>query len=185
MAKRKAKKLPAFLQSDEPERLLRATTRERDRLVCMVMLYLGLRVSELCKLRVEHIDFRRALVMVREGKGAKDRALPLPKRLAGPLRGHVGARNDGPVFPSRRGGHIKPRAVQLLIKRLAVAAKLRRANDPRAVSPHKFRHAFASRMLERGATLAEVKDALGHSSIATTSIYLHSDPEHLRAHMEI
>ena len=62
--------------------------------------------------------------------------------------------------------------MQVLIKRLAVQAGLRRAREPRAVSPHKFRHAFASRMLERGATLAEVKDALGHSSIATTSIFL-------------
>ena len=185
MAKRKAKKLPQFLQADEPELLLRATIRERDRLICMCMLYLGLRVSEVCKLQVDHIDFRRALVMVREGKGSKDRALPLPKRLGGPLRGFVGVRKSGPVFISRKGGRLKVRAIQLLIKRLAVAAGLRRATEPKAYSPHKLRHAFASRMLERGATLAEVKDALGHSSIATTSIYLHSDPEHLRAHMEI
>lgn len=57
--------------------------------------------------------------------------------------------------------------------------------NARAVGRAKPSSGEASRMLERGATLAEVKDALGHSSIATTSIYLHSNPEHLRAHMEI
>ena len=181
----KPKKLPVFLQSAEPEALLRATTRERDRLMCMAMLYLGLRVSELCKLNVEDIDFGRLLVIIREGKGCKDRCLPLPKRLAGPIRGWIGARQSGPVFPSPYGGRLKPRGVQLLIKRLAIMANLRDATAPKRATPHKLRHAFASRMLERGATLAEVNDALGHSSIATTSIYLHSDPEYLRKHMEV
>src|SRR5262245_30014711 len=155
MAKRKPKKLPTFLQADEPELLIRATTHERDRLICMCMLYLGLRVSEVCKLQVDHLDFNaaRPLVMVREGKGARDRCRAVPTRLVGPLRDWIAVRRDGPVFPSPRGGHIKRRTVQMLVKRLAAKAGLRQAGQPRAVCPHKFRHAFASRMLERGATL--------------------------------
>jgi integrase/recombinase XerD len=185
MAQRKAKKLPKFLQANEPEALLRATTRERDRLLLMTMPYLGLRNSEVCKLQVEDVDFQRKLLSVREGKGCKDRTLPLPARFIGPLRGWIGARMTGYVFPSPRGGRLTSRAVQLLVKRLAARAGLRDAGKVRKYHPHAFRHVFASRMLERGATLVEVKEALGHSSIGTTSIYLHANPDHLRAAMEI
>lgn len=179
------KKLPTFLMDDEPEKLLRATTRERDRLLLMTGLYLGLRVSELVKLQVEHIDFRRRLLMVREGKGAKDRALPIPSRLVGPLRGWIGGRQEGFVFPSPRGGRLTTRAVQKLVKRIAVAAGLKDALKARRVTPHRLRHCFASRMLERGADINAVKEAMGHSSVAVTSIYLHTSPEHLRQSMEI
>lgn len=185
MAARKPKRLPKFLQANEPEAMLRATDRQRDRLLLMTLLYLGLRVAELCHLAVEDIDFTRGLVMVREGKGSKDRCLPLPKRLAGPLRGWIGPRQAGPVFPSPRGGELSTRSVQLLVKRMAIKAELRDAAKPRAVSPHKLRHAFASRMLERGATIEAVREALGHASIATTAVYVHCSPDHLRSMMEV
>lgn len=178
-------KLPAFLHGDEPERLLAATTRERDRLLLMTGLYLGLRVSELVKLEVPHLDFRRRLLFVREGKGGKDRCLPIPKVILGPLRGWVGKRQAGPLFPSPRGGKLTTRAVQLLIKRVAAKAGLRAAKEYRRVTPHKLRHAFATRMLERGADIAAVQAALGHASITTTAVYLHCSPERLREAMEI
>lgn len=168
------RRLPQFLLDTEPEQLLRATTRERDRLLLMVGLYAGLRVSELVKLAVEDLDFGRRLLMVREGKGKKDRSLPIPKKLLGPLRGWVGARQAGPVFESPRGGRLSTRAVQLLMKRLALRAKLPRAKVARAVTPHKLRHSYATRLLESGATIYEVKELLGHSSISTTETYLHS-----------
>lgn len=185
MAKRTPKKLPTFLQASEPEQLLRATTRERDRLLLMVMLYLGLRVSEVCKLQVQHIDFGTKMLFVREGKGSKDRALPIPSRFVGPLRGWIGGRKSGFVFPSPRGGRLSVRAVQLLVKRLATKAGLRDASEPRRATPHKLRHAFASRMIERGADIIAVRDALGHSSVATTQIYTHCSGERLRDSMEI
>jgi len=185
MAKRKPKKLPTFLQASEPEAMLRATTRERDRLLLMTMLYLGLRVSEACKLQVEHVDFGSKLLFVREGKGMRDRALPIPSRFVGPLRGWIGGRTTGYVFPSPRGGKLSVRAVQLLVKRVAARAGLRDAAAPRRVSPHKLRHAFASRMLERGADIIAVRDALGHSSVATTQVYTHCSGDRLRAGMEI
>ena len=179
------RKLPVFLQDSEPEQLLRATTRERDRVLLMALLYLGLRVSEACKLRVEHVDVGRAILFVREGKGAKDRALPIPRRFAGPLRGWIGSRISGYVWPSPGGGKLTSRAVQLLIKRVARRAKLPNADQPRAITPHKLRHAFASRMLERGNDINAVKEALGHSSISTTATYLHTSGERLRRAMEI
>lgn len=179
------RKLPTFLADDEPEAILRAADTERDRILLMCGLYLGLRVSEICKLRVEHLDFRRRLAFIREAKGGKDRVLPIPARFVGPLRGWCGKRREGYVFPSPRGGRLKSRAVQLLIKRLAARAGLRGALEPRRVTPHKLRHAFASRMLERGADINAVKEAMGHGDISTTAVYLHTSPERLRAAMEI
>ncbi len=181
----KRKKLPHFLQGDVPERLLRGTHRLRNRLMLMCALYLGLRCAEVCKLQVGHIDFGRRLLFVREGKGARDRCLPLPKRLHGPLRGWIGTRTEGPVFPSPHGGILTNAAVRWIVKQAAIRAGLPDATAPRRYHLHALRHVFASRMLERGAPLHEVQAALGHGSIATTSIYLHADPERLRASMEV
>jgi integrase/recombinase XerD len=182
----KPKPLPVFLGADEPEAILRATTTRRDRVLLMTALYMGLRVGELCSLQVPRLDFAGAQLWVREGKGQKDRCLPIPRKLLGPLRGWVGTRTEGYVFPSRQGGgRMTERAVQLLVKRLAVKAGLRAATEPRRCTPHKFRHAFASRMLDRGSDIVAVRDALGHASVATTQIYTHVSNERLRAEMEV
>lgn len=180
-----ARKLPEFLTEREVDALLRATRTQRDRLILFLMRFVGLRVSEISKLRVEHIDFAGPTLMVREGKGKKDRALPLPKAVAGPLRGWIAARTEGPVFPSRRGGALKPRALQLLLKRLAVAAQLRAATERRRVTPHKLRHAFCSAKIAAGVDVAVVRDLMGHSSIAVTDVYSHATPERLRKAMEV
>src|SRR5262245_50585922 len=87
--KRRPKKLPYIPTPEELEKLVRATSTQRDRLLLMVMFYMGLRVSEACKLQVGHLDFGRKRLEVREGKGCKDRVLPIPKWLVGPLRGLV------------------------------------------------------------------------------------------------
>ena len=138
MAQRKPKRLPTFLADREPEALLRGTTRQRDRLLGLTMLYAGPRVSELCHLQVEDMDFARGWLFVREGKGRKDRVLPLSRKIAGPLRGWIGARTTGPVFESSHGGELTPRAVQLMVKRWALAAGLMRAKEVRRFTPHKF-----------------------------------------------
>lgn len=179
-----ARKLPNLLQADEPEKLLRATTRERDRLALFLMYLMGLRVSEVCKLEVPHLDFRKAMLAVRSGKGDKDRFIPIPTFLVGPLRGFVGKRRAGYVFESPRGGRLTERAYQKLIKRLAVAAGLPDALAPRRATPHKFRHAFASEFLDRTENIIALRDALGHASVATTQVYTHVNPERLRALME-
>lgn len=174
------RKLPRFLGENEPELLLEAATRPRDRLLVLTLLALGLRVSELTKLEVSDLDFQRKTLFVRSGKGDKDRCLPLPKILLGPLRGWVGKRQSGQVFPSPRGGRLTTRAVQLLLKRLAQKAKLPGWDRPRRVNPHKLRHSFATRTLEAGASIYDVKELLGHESIATTQVYLHSTAARLQ-----
>jgi integrase/recombinase XerD len=183
--KRRAKKLPFIPRQEQLQKILERTATNRDRLLLCTLFYLGLRVSEACKLEVQDLDFERRFLAVREGKGCKDRVLPLPKALVGRLRGWIGGRTSGPVFESRKGGRLSTRRVQCLVRELASAAGLPGVADGRRYTPHKFRHAFASSRLERGADIRAVQELLGHSSIQTTSIYLHTTPERLRHCMEL
>jgi integrase/recombinase XerD len=175
------RRLPTFFRAKEAEALLGAAKSQRDRLIVLVGLYLGLRVSEMTKLRVEDVDLVERLAFVRQGKGDKDRYVPIPAGLVAPLRAWMGARQEGWLFPSRQGGgRLASRTVQLLIKRLAAAAGIAGATLARKCTPHKLRHSYATRLLEAGATIREVQELLGHSSVATTEIYTHVNPGRLR-----
>jgi integrase/recombinase XerD len=149
------------------------------------MAFCGQRNDELCSLEIPDVDLERRCLELRKCKGNKQRTVPIPARLVGPLRGFIGARTSGPVFASRKGGgHLQPRALQKLVKRLAVAAKLPEAARPRKYTVHGLRHTYATRLLRRGADIVEIKELLGHSSIATTQVYLSAEPERLRAAVE-
>jgi integrase/recombinase XerD len=169
-----------FLLAHEVEALLKAAKTRRDQLIMLLMRFAGLRVSEVCKLCVEHIDMEGAAVWVRDGKGGKDRRVPVQPFLKRALRGWVGTRGDGPVFVSAKGGgHLTTRAVQLLIKRLAIQAKLPEARRARKYHPHSFRHFYATDLLDKGATIYQVMELLGHENLNTTQQYLHATPEQL------
>lgn len=172
------RRLPVYLRPQELERLFAEAPNPRDRLILLIGAYAGLRVSEIVKLQVEHVDFEGGMLEVHAGKGDKDRTLPLHQRIAWDLQLYLNGRQTGWVFPSARGqsGHLMPRAVQLMI--LAAAA---RAHIVRHVTPHKLRHTFASNLLFEGADLLEIKDLLGHASVSTTQIYAIARPEKLRA----
>jgi integrase/recombinase XerD len=154
--------------------LIRAAPSRRDRILIGVAYAGGLRVSEL-------VGLSWADVLPREndqvqlsilGKGGKLRQVLLPdivSRTLLTLRGDAGA-ND-PVFANRRGGHLTERAVHGMVKRAAA-----RAGVNAAISPHWLRHAHGSHAIEKGASLPEVQETLGHANITTTSGYLHARP---------
>jgi site-specific recombinase XerD len=156
--------------------LIRAAPTKRDRLLLEVGYAGGLRVSELVSLTwadvVSRADERVQLSVT--GKGDKLRYVLLPAIVSRSLLATRGdAPASAPLFPSRKGGApLYARAVNRMIKKAAERAKV----SP-AVSAHWLRHAHASHALDRGATVAEVKDTLGHSSVATTSVYLHARPD--------
>lgn len=191
--KRPPRKLPTFLRQTEIAALLgaaqaeqdKATTpakrraAERDRLAIDVAVTMGLRVAELCKLKVEDLDLEGAQAQVVEGKGGKDRMVRIPGRLVEVLRAWVGDRWAGYVFPGPRGKRMATRTFRLNLKQLAAAAGI-----ARRVHPHCLRHTAATRMLECGATLPEVQHQLGHSSITVTAIYLHCDTSRLKGFMD-
>jgi len=176
--------LPKYLSEIEVVRLLNAVARwpEDEGLRLRTMLELlyaaGLRVTELVSLPTSSVQFDRALVLIK-GKGGKERMVPLGEPALKavsewlPVRKKwLGEKRSSPfLFPSPSGKNApitRQRFFQLL-KQLALSAKL----DPKRLSPHVIRHAFATHLLEHGADLRSVQSMLGHADIATTQIYTH------------
>jgi len=189
-APRRGRRLPRVLGVAEVEALIAAARAAADamaarRLVAIVeLLYAaGLRVSELASLPVAAIDRDRRFLLVR-GKGSKERLAPLNDAARAALATWLEARKPAGsryVFPSNAGaGHLTTERVAQLLKALAVRAGL----DPRRVSPHVLRHAFATHLIEGGADLRAVQRMLGHADIATTQIYTHVAGNRLRRLVE-
>lgn len=160
---------------DEPEvrRLLDAEPHPRNRVILHLLYASAVRVSELVSLRWRDVQPRAEGGQVTVfGKGGKTRTILLPTGVWTALlalRGTAG--EDAPVFRSRRGGHLDVSQVLRIVK-----AAARRAGIEKTISPHWMRHAHASHALDRGAPLHLVQSTLGHSSVSTTSRYLHSRP---------
>lgn len=189
---RKPKKLPNFLSDLETEKLLEtcAVLRQaaahqaqskrdaaaRDELIVSLGLFAGLRVSEICNLDVLHIDLAAAQLLVFQGKGSRDRYLPINSKLIAVLQPAIGVRTDGPLMTTARGLPLTVETVEWRIKRLG---KL--AGFGRKLKPHTLRHTFATRLVNSGTPIHEVRDLLGHSSIAVTDVYLRCTTQRLRA----
>jgi len=188
---RLGRSLPKYLTTDEVDRLFRAVHHihgfEGARLTAMMeLLYgAGLRVSELISLPLAAIQFERAVVQVK-GKGGKERVVPLGEMAVKAIKNWMPYRklmlSEGDyshyLFPSRHGGHATPLTRQRffqMLKDVAVKAGL----NPKRLSPHVLRHAFATHLIEGGADLRSVQTMLGHADIATTQIYTHVAPDRL------
>jgi integrase/recombinase XerD len=183
---RLGRRLPVVLSFDEVTRLLAApeSTRprgRRDRAMLSMMYAAGLRVSELCSLKPGDVDRQRGFVSVL-GKGQKRRLVPIGEvaladlgaYLAGPRPEHR-ARGAPTLFVSSWGKPLSRQAFWKLVLRYA-----RQVGITKPISPHKLRHSFATHLLERGADLRSVQAMLGHANIATTEIYTHVAPDHVR-----
>jgi integrase len=174
------RKLPYIPPDDELRRIIEAAETERDRLILLLMYLAALRVSEVVKLEAADLDFASGFMMLRQAKGAKDGRLPIPKHLAGPLRGWLGSRKDGPLFVSPRGGRLSTRAVQYMVKRCAAKAGLFAAAETRRYHPHSFRHGAATNMMRRRVPLPIIQRVLRHANLNTTQQYMDVIPEDLR-----
>ena len=149
----------------------------RDRLIIRIFRYFGLRISEVSKLDIEHVDFAAGTLLVACGKGDKDRYIPIPDAITDDLAAWVGTRYAGLMFPSPRTGRgLDVRTIRIMVDRTA-----QRAGITRHVHPHMLRHSYASTLLNRGANLKDVQDLLGHASLATTEVYLHVAVDRLRS----
>jgi integrase/recombinase XerD len=180
-------KLPRVMSYDEVERLLAAPDVTTDRgALHGAMLHLmyasGLRVSELCKLRLGDIDLQRGLVAP-HGKGDKKRLVPVGEvalervsRYVRDVRPRVARPGEAALFASPRGGHFTREAFWRMVRRYAVAAGI-----VPLPSPHKLRHSFATHLLRGGADLRSVQAMLGHADLGTTEIYTHVTQDHIRA----
>ena len=164
------KKLPVVLSREEVTRLFDALSNVKHRTILMTLYATGLRVSEALALQIPDIDSERMLLRVRQGKGAKDRYVPLSQTLLEQLRRYW--RYYRPpywLFPStdpRRA--LTASTVQRVCTKAA-----RKAGLTKQVTPHTLRHSFATHHLEAGTNLKTIQVLLGHRTLNTTSIYLH------------
>ena len=175
---KREQKLPVVLSVAEVQQLLACVHRPRYR-ACLSTIYAcGLRVSEGVRLRVEDIDSQRMLLWVRQGKGGKDRSVPLPERILELLRGywsqHQHPRWIFPTAPARKRPlpsaptHITPQSVGDVFR-----AVLQESGIKKAATVHTLRHSYATHLLEAGVSLRVIQAYLGHASIKTTAIYTH------------
>ncbi|MBQ9407315.1 MAG: site-specific tyrosine recombinase XerD [Desulfovibrio sp.] len=176
--------LPEVLTQEEMETLLAQpdmSTKNgwRDRCMLELLYAAGLRVSELCMLCVPDLDLQRGLVRV-FGKGSKERLVPLHNAMLGLLTDYLRlwrqqfAPTGKQLFVNRRGQALTRQYVWKMVKKYALQAGI-----CRAISPHTFRHSFATHLLERGADLRAVQLLLGHADISATEIYTHVQTERL------
>lgn len=175
-------KLPKVLADDERQALLaqlntRYPTPHRNLCMLRLMLEAGLRAGEVVALRPEHLDMQTCRLIVREGKGAKDRVLWISDELRDLIGGWLQRRPESKwLFPARNGGQVQTRYLRALVKRLATRAKVAEAKQ---VSPHTLRHTFATDLLRETKNVRLVQKALGHASLASTMIYTHIVDEEL------
>jgi len=161
-----ARKLPRFLSLPEVEEMFRSSSgNPRDNLMLKCMFYLGLRNSEVQNLRIEDIDFINGNVKVVQGKGKKDRYVPIPtKSLASELNSYIENRQTGKMF------YISDRHIRRIVKYYAKKAGIRKPDE---VHPHTLRHSYATFLQNQGTPLNVIQDLLGHARIDTTTIYVH------------
>jgi integrase/recombinase XerD len=182
------RKLPVVLSIDEVEAILAAVDISasaglRNRALLETLYGSGLRVSELNSLQISQVYPTEGFLRIR-GKGGKERLVPAGgpaldwiERYLRRVRRHqrVKPGHDDILFLNQRGGRLSRISIFNLVKETAALAGI-----DRSVSPHTFRHSFATHLLEGGADLRAVQEMLGHESITTTELYLHLDREKLR-----
>jgi integrase/recombinase XerD len=178
----KSSHLPKFLTEEEMERLLRAPNIKtdvgvRDRAMLELMYAAGLRVSELCGLKVADVDLDGAIVTC-YGKGSKQRRIPIGKSAVHWLQRYIAVRDrlgsDNPILFVNRGRPLTRQLAWSIIKTHAANAQVP------DISPHTLRHSFGTHLMQHGADSRSVQALLGHSDISTTEIYTHITDLHMR-----
>jgi site-specific recombinase XerD len=159
-----------YLKHSQVIRLLRTIPDPRDRLIVRIIYATGVRVSELCSIRVEDVDVDDQMIRV-SGKGGKIRMVFVDPDTLDDIEEHIGDRLSGPLFIGQQGNHIAPRTVQYIFRKYA----------PDGITPHKIRHSYASELYRRSKNLRVVQENLGHASIKTTEVYLHTDLDERRS----
>ncbi|MDR5592021.1 site-specific tyrosine recombinase XerD [Christiangramia sp. SM2212] len=186
------RKLPDTISIAEVDRIIAAidlskNEGERNRAIIETLYGCGLRVSELIDLKISDLFFEEGFIKV-TGKGDKQRFVPISEYTVkfiniykDEVRSHQNIKPEATdtLFLNRRGNGLTRAMIFTIVRRLTEAAGIRKK-----VSPHTFRHSFATHLLENGADLRAIQQMLGHESITTTEVYVHVDRSHLRQVME-
>ncbi len=187
-APRLSRKIPEVLSIEEIDMIISAIDLsmpegQRNRAMIETLYSCGLRVSELVNLKISNLFFDEGFIKI-TGKGDKQRLVPISdlakKEISNyvhQIRVHLSIQEgfEDYVFLNRRGKNLTRNMIFIIIKDLALKAKI-----GKKISPHTFRHSFATHLVEGGADLRAVQEMLGHASITTTEIYTHIDQSYLR-----
>ena len=180
--------LPDTLSEEDINRIIACIDNstdigKRNKCILEVLYGCGLRVSELIDLKISNINFKESYIMV-EGKGEKTRLVPLANTTAEFIRSYIhtvrnktkiNKKYEDTLFINSRGTNMSRVIVFIIIKELT-----QKAGISKSISPHTFRHSFATHLLQNGADLRFIQEMLGHSSITTTQVYTHLKTEELR-----
>ena len=191
---KKSKSLPKFLTPEEIENILSNVKIDtpagyRNRTILELLWATGMRVSELSGLNFGDLNLENNEIRV-FGKGAKERIVLISERAKKYLQQYLAAARslvaegykldsvteDSPVFINNTGYRLQTKSVRNAIKQVVESIEL-----PKKVTPHVFRHSFATHLIENGADLRVVQELLGHASISNTQIYTHISPQHLQS----
>ena len=186
------RKLPDIISTEEVDRIIRAIDLgkpegERNRAIIETLYGCGLRVSELTELKLSDLFFDEGFIKI-TGKGNKQRFVPISEYTIkyitlykDEVRPHQANKDEysDTLFLNRRGRQLTRAMIFTIVRKLT-----REAGISKKVSPHTFRHSFATHLLENGADLRAIQQMLGHESITTTEVYVHVDRSHLREVME-
>lgn len=179
---RQEKLAPRALTRSEQNALLRAVMREgklRDQAIIYVLMYCGLRVGELVRLRVEDVELKRqGKITVKNSKGSKTREVPAPTNVRKVLQEYIGDRTSGRIFLGQRGP-LTARGVQEILAKYAYKARIE------SLSPHTLRHTCATNLLNKGVDLVKVAAILGHENLNTTAVYTRPSFDELKKAVEI
>ena len=176
--------LPKTLTREEQQRFMkefntRYPTPHRDLCMTRLMLDSGLRAGEVVALKPEHLDMTTCRLLIREGKGSKDRVLWITSNLRDLIGEWLQRRTESPwLFPTRNGSKLDSSHLRRMVKRYARRAGI---SEVERVSPHTLRHTFATDLYKETKNIRLVQKALGHSDLSTTMIYTHIVDEDLEA----
>jgi integrase/recombinase XerD len=182
------RKLPEILTPEEIDKMINAVDMrksegQRNRAIVETLYSCGLRVSELVNVKISNLFFKKGYIKI-EGKANKERIVPVSPKAISEIEKYlknyrkkldVAEGDEDILFLNRRGQRLSRVMIFTIIKNLAAYVKINKK-----ISPHTFRHSFATHLIEGGADLRAVQDMLGHESILTTEIYTHLDKEYLK-----
>lgn len=167
------KKIPVVLTKQEVGELIEATETLKSKLILQLLYSSGLRVSEIVNIKPVDLDFNENVGWVRGGKGGKDRMFVFSEKLSKKLERFI-KKHDW-VYIFSKDKPLTTRNIQKIVQRVAM-----RAGIDKQVHPHTLRHSFATHLLDSGVDVSVIQRLLGHSSIATTQIYLHISQQQLK-----
>jgi site-specific recombinase XerD len=175
-------RLPVVLSPDEVQRLIAGAKNLYHRTLLLTLYGAGLRRSEACQLKVRDIDSQRMVLRVEQGKGGRDREIPLSPTLLAALREYYRwMRPRTYLFPGTHHGWRADAPITSKVIWEAVRLATRKAGIDKRVTPHTLRHTYATHLLEAGADLRTIQLLLGHADLSHTTVYLHLSRRHLHA----